>query len=210
MRYTYNSLKRIFYICHHQNKDKLMSEELELIRDEAEEKMEKAIKHLEYELSHLRAGRANPLLLDGISVDYYGTMTPLAQVSNINTPDAKSILIQPWEKNMLGIIEKAILAANIGMTPMNNGEVIRINVPPLTEERRHQLVKQVKQEGETAKVSIRTGRKWFLDELKTLLKEGLPEDEEKTGEKIIQEMTDKHITRVDKILEAKEKEILTV
>lgn len=190
--------------------DNKMSEELELIRDEAEERMEKAIKHLEYELSHLRAGRANPLLLDGISVDYYGTMTPLAQVSNINTPDAKSILIQPWEKTMLGIIEKAILAANIGMTPMNNGEVIRINVPPLTEERRHQLVKQVKQEGETAKISIRTGRKWFLDELKILLREGLPEDEEKTGEKMIQEMTDKHIARVDKVMETKEKEIMTV
>lgn len=187
-----------------------MSEELELIRDEAEEKMEKAVKHLEYELSHLRAGRANPLLLDGITVDYYGTVTPLAQVSNINTPDAKSILIQPWEKNLLGLIEKAILAANIGMTPINNGEVIRINVPPLTEERRHQLVKQVKQEGETAKISIRTGRKWFFDELKTLLKEGLPEDEEKTGDKIIQEMTDRYISRVDKIMEVKEKEIMTV
>ncbi|HNT92558.1 MAG: ribosome recycling factor [Bacteroidales bacterium] len=187
-----------------------MTEELELFRDEAEERMDKAVQHLEYELSHLRAGRANPLLLDGISVEYYGTMTPLAQVSNINTPDAKSILVQPWEKNMLGIIEKAILAANIGMTPINNGEVIRINVPPLTEERRQQLVKQVKQEGETAKISIRSGRKWFLDELRTLLREGLPEDEEKNGEKLIQEMTDRHIARVDRIVEAKEKEIMTV
>jgi len=150
------------------------------------------------------------LLLDGISVEYYGTMTPLAQVSNINTPDAKSILVQPWEKNMLGVIEKAILAANIGMTPINNGEVIRINVPPLTEERRQQLVKQVKQEGEAAKISIRSGRKWFLDELRTLLKEGLPEDEEKNGEKLIQEMTDRHIARVDRIVESKEKEIMTV
>lgn len=187
-----------------------MTDELELIKEEAEEKMEKAIKHLEYELSHLRAGRANPLLLDGIHVDYYGTSTPLSQVSNINTPDAKSILIQPWEKNMLSVIEKAILAANIGMTPINNGEVIRINVPPLTEERRHQLVKQVKQDGETAKISVRTSRKWFLDELRNLLKEGLPEDEEKNGEKIIQEITDRHILRVDKIMETKEREILTV
>jgi ribosome recycling factor len=137
-------------------------------------------------------------------------MTPLSQVSNINTPDAKSILVQPWEKNMLNVIEKAILAANIGMTPINNGEVVRINVPPLTEERRHQLVKQVRQEGETAKISIRTSRKWFHDELKNLEKDGLPEDEEKNGQKIIQEMTDKHIMRVDKITEAKEKEILTV
>jgi ribosome recycling factor len=187
-----------------------MTDELELIRDEADERMEKSIKHLEYELSHLRAGRANPLLLDGINVDYYGTSTPLAQVSNINTPDAKSIIIQPWEKTMLGVIEKAILAANIGMTPMNNGEVIRINVPPLTEERRHQLVKQVRQEGETARISIRSSRKWFLDELKNLEKEGLPEDEEKNGQKIIQEITDKYIAKVDKIIEVKEKEILTV
>jgi ribosome recycling factor len=187
-----------------------MTDELELIRDEADERMEKSIRHLEYELSHLRAGRANPLLLDGINVDYYGTSTPLAQVSNINTPDAKSIIIQPWEKSMLGVIEKAILAANIGMTPMNNGEVIRINVPPLTEERRHQLVKQVRQEGETARISIRSSRKWFLDELKNLEKDGLPEDEEKNGQKIIQEITDKHIAKVDKIIEVKEKEILTV
>jgi ribosome recycling factor len=187
-----------------------MTDELELIKDEAEEKMEKAIKHLEYELSHLRAGRDNPLLLDGITVDYYRKMTPLSQVSNINTPDAKSILIQPWEKTMLGAIEKAILAANIGMTPINNGVVIRINVPPLTEARRHQLVKQVRQEGETAKISIRTCRKWFNDDLRNLAKDGLPEDEEKNGEKLIQEMTDKHIAHVDKIMEVKENEILTV
>jgi len=187
-----------------------MTDELELLLDEATEKMEKAIKHLEHELSHLRAGRANPALLDGIHVDYYGSHTPLAQVSNINTPDAKSILIQPWEKNLLGLIEKAILAANIGLTPVNNGEVIRINIPPLTEERRHQLVKQVKQEGETAKISIRGTRKWVNDELKSLLKDGLPEDEEKNGEKLIQDMTDKHIVRVDKVVEQKEKEIMTV
>jgi ribosome recycling factor len=187
-----------------------MTDELELIKDEADDRMDKAIKHLEYELSHLRAGRANPLLLDGINIDYYGTLTPLSQVSNINTPDAKSILIQPWEKNMLNVIEKAILAANIGMTPINNGEVIRVNVPPLTEERRHQLVKQLRQEGETAKISIRTTRKWFNDELKTLAKDGLPEDEEKNGEKIIQEMTDKHIAKVDKVMDAKEKEVMTV
>jgi ribosome recycling factor len=187
-----------------------MTDELELIRYEADERMDKSIRHLEYELSHLRAGRANPLLLDGINIDYYGTSTPLTQVSNINTPDARSIIIQPWEKSMLGVIEKAILAANIGMTPMNNGEIIRINVPPLTEERRHQLVKQVRQEGETARISIRSSRKWFLDELKNLEKDGLPEDEEKNGQKIIQEITDNHIARVDKIIEVKEKEILTV
>jgi len=187
-----------------------MTDELQLLIDEATEKMEKAIKHLELELSHLRAGRANPALLDGIHVDYYGANTPLAQVANINTPDAKSIVIQPWEKPLLGVIEKAILAANIGLTPINNGEVIRVNIPPLTEERRHQLVKQVRTEGETARISIRGTRKWMNDELKTLLKDGLPEDEEKNGEKLIQEITDKHNLRVDKIVEQKEKEILTV
>lgn len=187
-----------------------MTDELELLTEEAKDRMDKSIKHLEYELSHMRAGRANPLLLDGIHLDYYGASTPLSQISNINTPDAKSILIQPWEKTMLGAIEKAILAANIGMTPVNNGEVIRINIPPLTEERRHQLVKQVRVEGETAKISIRTSRKWFNDELKTLKSDGLPEDEEKNGEKIIQDLTEKHISRVDKIVEIKEKEIMTV
>lgn len=187
-----------------------MTDELELLAEEAKDRMDKSIKHLEYELSHMRAGRANPLLLDGIHLDYYGASTPLSQISNINTPDAKSILIQPWEKTMLGAIEKAILAANIGMTPVNNGEVIRINIPPLTEERRHQLVKQVRVEGETAKISIRTSRKWFNDELKTLKSDGLPEDEEKNGEKIIQDLTEKHINRVDKIVDAKEKEIMTV
>ncbi|HSO77304.1 MAG TPA: ribosome recycling factor [Bacteroidales bacterium] len=187
-----------------------MTDELELLTEEAKDRMDKSIKHLEYELSHMRAGRANPLLLDGIHLDYYGASTPLSQISNINTPDAKSILIQPWEKTMLGAIEKAILAANIGITPVNNGEVIRINIPPLTEERRHQLVKQVRVEGETAKISIRTSRKWFNDELKTLKSDGLPEDEEKNGEKIIQDLTEKHINRVDKIVDAKEKEIMTV
>ncbi len=187
-----------------------MTDDLELLIDDATERMEKAIKHLEFELSHLRAGRANPALLDSIFVDYYGTSTALAQVSSINTPDAKSILIQPWEKNLLGIIEKAILAANIGITPVNNGEVIRINIPPLTEERRHQLVKQVRQEGETAKISIRNTRKLINDEIKGLLKNGLAEDEEKSGEKIIQDMTDKHIAKVDKVVEQKEKEIMTV
>src|SRR5512145_2603663 len=187
-----------------------MNEEIELIIEETQDRMTKAIEHLEHELARLRAGRSNPALLDGITVDYYGVNSPLNQVSNINTPDPKTIMIQPWEKNMLGTIEKAIMAANIGLTPVNNGEVIRINIPPLTEERRHQLVKQVRQEGETAKISIRGTRKWVNDEVKTLLKEGLPEDEEKNGEKIIQEMTDKHISKIDKIVDQKEKEIMTV
>jgi ribosome recycling factor len=187
-----------------------MNEELELIIEEVRERMEKALEHLEHELARLRAGRATPALLDGITVDYYGVNSPLTQVSNINTPDAKSILIQPWEKNMLGTIEKAILAANIGLTPVNTGEVIRINVPPLTEERRHQLVKQVRNEGETAKISIRNSRKWANDELKRLLKEGLPEDLEKDAVEKVQHMTNDFSQKVDKVMALKEKDIMTV
>jgi len=187
-----------------------MNDEIELIMEETQEKMNGAISFLETELSKLRAGKASPSLLDGIVVDYYGVNTPLPQVSNINTPDAKSIVVQPWEKNMLQPIEKAILAANIGLTPMNNGELIRINVPPLTEERRIQLVKMVKTEGENAKISIRNSRKWANDELKKLLKEGLSEDLEKDSEAIVQEHTDEFSKKIDEIIEAKEKDIMTV
>ncbi len=187
-----------------------MNEEVELITDETRDRMEKTIEHLEHELARLRAGRSNPALLDGITVDYYGVISPLSQVSNINTPDPKTILIQPWEKNMLGIIEKAIMAANIGLTPVNNGELIRLSIPPLTEERRHQLVKQVRGEGETAKISVRTARKWANDELKQLLKDGLPEDMEKEAVDIVQEMTHSYNTRVDKIMALKEKDVMTV
>jgi len=187
-----------------------MNEEIELIVEETKERMEKALEHLEHELARLRAGRSNPALLDGITVDYYGVNSPLAQVSNINTPDPKTILVQPWEKNMLGLIEKAILAANIGLTPVNNGEVIRLSIPPLTEERRHQLVKQVRNEGETAKISIRNARKWANDELKIMLKDGLPEDMEKTAVDQVQEMTHDFNTKVDKVLTLKEKDVMTV
>lgn len=187
-----------------------MNEEIELVMEEARERMQKALEHLEHELARLRAGRATPALLDGITVDYYGVNSPLSQVSNINTPDPKSILIQPWEKSMLATIEKAILAANIGLVPVNNGEVIRLNVPPLTEERRHQLVKQVRNEGETARISIRNSRKWANDELKKLLKEGLPEDLEKKAVDEVQEMTNNFIAKVDKVLIVKEKDIMTV
>lgn len=187
-----------------------MNEEIEIIMEETGDRMKGAITHLETELSKLRAGKATPALLDGIKVDYYGVNTPLNQVSNINTPDAKSIIIQPWEKNMLGPIEKAILAANIGLTPINNGEIIRINVPPLTEERRTQLVKMVKNEGESAKISLRNSRKWANDELKKLLKEGLSEDAEKTAEDEVQELTNEYTKKVDEIVEAKEEDIMTV
>jgi ribosome recycling factor len=187
-----------------------MNEEIEIIMEETTDRMESAIKHLETELSKLRAGKATPSLLDGIKVDYYGVNTPLNQVSNINTPDAKSIVVQPWEKTLLGVIEKAILAANIGLTPINNGEIIRINVPPLTEERRAQLVKMVKNEGELAKISLRNSRKWANDELKKLLKEGLAEDAEKTAEDNVQELTDEYTKKVDEIIETKETDIMTV
>ncbi len=187
-----------------------MDEETDLIIEETRERMEKALEHLEHELARLRAGRATPVLLDGIAVDYYGVNSPLSQVSNINTPDPKTILIQPWEKNMLGVIEKAIMAANIGLTPVNNGEVIRINIPPLTEERRHQLVKQVRNEGETAKISLRNARKWANDELKRLLKEGLAEDLEKIAAENVQTMTGEYSAKVDRVMAAKEKDVMTV
>jgi len=187
-----------------------MNEEVELIIDETKDRMEKALDHLEHELARLRAGRSNPALLDGITVDYYGVNSPLAQVSNINTPDPKTILIQPWEKTMLGTIEKAMMAANIGLMPINSGEVIRINIPPLTEERRHQLVKQVRNEGETAKISVRTTRKWANDELKQLQKDGLPEDTEKEAVEKVQELTTTYNSKVDKVMAAKEKDVMTV
>jgi ribosome recycling factor len=187
-----------------------MNEDVELIIEETKDRMQKALDHLEHELARLRAGRSNPALLDGVTVDYYGVNSPLSQVSNINTPDAKTILIQPWEKTMLGTIEKAIMAANIGLMPVNNGEVIRISIPPLTEERRHQLVKQVRNEGETAKISVRTARKWANDELKQALKDGLPEDVEKDATEVVQEMTHDFNTKVDKVMAAKEKDVMTV
>ena len=187
-----------------------MNEEIDLIIEESKDRMDKAIEYLEQELSRLRAGRSNPALLDGVSVDYYGVHSPLSQVSNINTPDPKTILIQPWEKNMLNVIEKAIMAANLGFTPVNNGEVIRINIPPLTEERRHALVKQVRNEGETAKISVRNARKWANDELKRLLKEGLAEDLEKIAADEVQEMTTSYNGKVDKVVAVKEKDVMTV
>jgi ribosome recycling factor len=190
-------------LCH-------MNEDVELIIEETRDRMQKALEHLEHELARLRAGRATPALLDGITVDYYGVNSPLAQVSNINTPDPKTILIQPWEKTMLQTIEKAIMAANIGLTPVNNGEVIRINIPPLTEERRHQLVKQVRNEGETAKISVRNARKWANDELRQMLKDGLPEDMEKGAVEDVQQMTHDYNGKVDKVMAVKEKDVMTV
>jgi ribosome recycling factor len=187
-----------------------MEEEAQFCVEMAQEKMDKAIRHLEDELIHVRAGKATPAILDGITVDYYGAVTPLAQVSSIGTPDAKTIIVQPWEKPMLGIIEKAILYANIGITPTNNGEIIRLNIPPLTEERRKNLVKQVKSLGENTKISIRNARRDANEELKKLLKNGLPEDIEKESFDEVQAMTDECIRKADLVVAGKEKDIMTV
>jgi ribosome recycling factor len=184
-----------------------MEEEADFCIDMAREKMEKALRHLEDELAHVRAGKATPNILDGISIDYYGAITPLSQVSNIGTPDPKTIVIQPWDKSMIDTIEKAILYANIGLTPMNNGELIRLSIPPLTEERRRNLVKTM---GETTKVSIRNARRDANDELKKLLKDGLPEDVEKEAVIEVQALTDDHIDKIDIVVAGKEKEIMTV
>lgn len=176
----------------------------------AKEKMQKAIAHLEDELRNFRAGKANPGIFHSVLVDYYGTPTPVPQVASVTTPDAKTILIQPWEKKLIPAIEKAILDSNIGYTPANNGEQIRINVPALTEERRKELVKQARTEGENAKVSIRNARREVVDAHKKYQKEGLPEDVCKDAETTIQKETDAFNKKVDEIISAKEKEIMTV
>jgi len=187
-----------------------MNEEVELILEDTGERMDRSIKHLDTELSKIRAGRANIHMLDGIMVNYYGTPTPLTQIANVNSPDPRTLAIQPWEKNMIDPIEKSILAANLGMNPMNNGEIIRINIPMLTEERRRELVKKVKTEGESARVGIRNNRRDGNEQLKKLIKEGLSEDDEKDAEKVVQEITDKYIKIVDDRLLAKEKDIMTI
>ncbi len=187
-----------------------MEEEVELILDLCKEKMDASIEHLEKELVHIRAGKASTRMLDGVVVDYYGSLTPLSQVSNINTPDARTIAIQPWEKSLINSIEKAIMNANLGFNPENNGEIIRINVPPLTEERRKILSKQVGQEGENAKVSIRSARKDANEAFKKLIKTGLAEDLGKDAEEKVQSMTNDYSKKVDKLLELKNQEIFTI
>ena len=174
------------------------------------EKMNKAIAHLEEELRNFRAGKANPAIFNTVMVDYYGSPTPVPQVASITVPDAKTILIQPWEKKMISNIEKAIFDANIGYTPVNNGEQIRINIPPLTEERRRELVKKAKAEGENAKLSVRSARRDVVDAHKKFQKEGLPEDVCKDAEANIQKETDLFNKKIDEIIAAKEKEIMTV
>ncbi|RMG79465.1 MAG: ribosome recycling factor [Bacteroidetes bacterium] len=187
-----------------------MTEELDMVFDVASEAMEKAVNHLKNELTKIRTGKANPMMLDSVKVEYYGVLTPLNQVANINTPDPRTISVQPWEKKMLDEIEKAIINANLGLNPQNNGELIMINIPPLTEERRKSLVKQAKAEGEKAKVGIRNARKEANEEIKKLQKEGLPEDTAKDAEEKVQELTNKYTSLVDKLVEAKEKDIMTL
>jgi len=181
-----------------------------LVLELAQKEMQGVLMHLEIELQKIRTGKASPQMLDGLKVDYYGTPTPVEQIANINTPDAKQIIVQPWEKSMLKEIEKAIMNANLGFNPQNNGEVLRILVPSLTEERRKELVKKAKNEAEGTKVAIRNIRRTANDNGKKLEKAGIPEDEVKGLEKEIQNMTDSFIARVDKILDAKEKDIMTV
>lgn len=187
-----------------------MQEEVEFILDICKEKMSAALEHLDKELMHIRAGKASPSMLDGVLVEYYGSMSPLAQVSNVSTPDARTLAVQPWEKGLIPVIEKAIMNANLGLNPDNNGEIIRINIPVLTEERRKDLVKQANAEGENAKVSIRLARKEAKDSLKKLLKDGLSEDLEKDAEGEVQKFTDDFSKEVESLVEAKEKDIMTI
>ena len=187
-----------------------MSEEIEMIVDDVESSMTKAISHLETELTRIRAGKATPTMLDGITVEYYGSPTPVNQVANVTILDARTVSIQPWEKNMLAPIERAIMAANIGITPQSDGIQIRLFLPPLTEERRKELFKKASAEGEHSKVAIRNLRRDAIEHIKKLQKDGLSEDIAKDAETNVQNITDKFIVLVEKHLVAKEKEMMAV
>lgn len=184
-----------------------MNDEIDFIFESTEENMQKTIKHLEKQLVNIRAGKASPSMLGGVMVDYYGNMTPLIQVANVNTPDARTITVQPFERKIIPNIEKGILVANLGFNPMNNGESVIISVPPLTEERRRELVKMAKNEAEDAKIGIRNDRKIANNEIK---KVEVSEDEIKIAEENIQELTNRYIKKVDSILDNKEKDIMTI
>lgn len=185
-------------------------EEIDFILDSTKESMEGSVAHLEKEFLNIRAGKASPAMLGGVKVDYYGSATPLSQVANINIPDARTITIQPWEKSMLQSIEKAIMIANLGFNPMNNGDNIIISVPPLTEERRRDLVKQAKSEAEDAKIGVRNARKDANNEIKKLEKEGVSEDACKSAEDDVQDLTNSFIKKIDELLAVKEAEIMKV
>ncbi|WP_111307712.1 ribosome recycling factor [Confluentibacter sediminis] len=185
-----------------------MNEETEFILDTAKEAMDNAIRHLEKQLVNIRAGKASPAMLGSVLVNYYGNQTPINQVANVNTPDGRTITVQPWEKNMLQEIEKGIMYANLGFNPMNNGDTIIINVPPLTEERRRDLAKQAKAEAEDAKIGVRSARKDANNDIKK--SDDISEDLKKNAEIDIQQMTDKYVKKIDDMFELKEKEIMTV
>jgi ribosome recycling factor len=185
-----------------------MNEELQFILDTAKEAMVNAVKHLEKQFVNIRAGKASPAMLGSVTVDYYGSQTPLSQVANVNTPDGRTITVQPWEKSMLQEIERGIMIANLGFNPMNNGETIIISVPPLTEERRRELAKQAKAEAEEAKVGVRNARKDANNDIKKL--DDVSEDLQKNAEMDVQQITDTHVTKVDDLFSTKEKEIMTV
>lgn len=187
-----------------------MQEEIDLVLDDTKEQMEKALVHLDNELGKIRAGKANPRMLDGLMVEYFGAQTPLSQVANVNTPDPRTIAIRPWEKSLIGPIEKAIMAANLGMNPDNNGEMIRIVVPPLTEERRRDLVKQVKTVCENSRIAIRNLRRDAIEEFKKMKKDGLSEDLQKDAEAEVQKIHDAQMKRVDDMFAQKEKDVMTV
>lgn len=187
-----------------------MNDEIEFTLAEANEGMQLAVQHLEKELQKLRAGKASAQMLDGVRIDYYGAMTPIDQAANISTPDGRQIIVQPWDKSVLGLIDKAIQAANLGFNPKNEGEILRIQVPALTEERRRDLVRKAKAESETAKISIRNIRRLANETAKKLKKDGVPEDEVDKLEIDIQKLTDEYIGKTDKIFEVKEKDIMTV
>jgi len=180
------------------------------IEKDSEEKMQHAVAFLEETLSHIRAGKANVRILDGVKVDYYGSLVPITNVATVSTPDAKTITVLPWEKPMLREIERAIQNSNVGITPENNGEIIRLGIPPLTEERRKQLVKQSKQEAENAKISVRNARRDAVEAVKKAVKEGVSEDIGKDSETSLQKVHDKYIKKVDEVFANKEKEIMTV
>ncbi len=184
--------------------------ETQPILDAAKEKMKDTLVYLEDELANIRAGKATTNVLNGIMVDYFGSQSPVNQVASVTVPDAKTVLVAPWDKKLIPVIEKAILVANIGLTPSNNGEQIRLSIPPLTEERRKSLVKQVKTEGENARISLRNARRDAVEAFKKAQKEGMPEDMARDGEEMAQKLVEKYSKQVDELLAAKEKEIMTV
>jgi ribosome recycling factor len=187
-----------------------MTEEVQFELDSARELMQKSLERLDQELTKIRAGKSNPSMLSSVKVDYYGALTPLAQVANVSTPDAKTLTVQPWEKGMIEPISKSIIDSNLGLNPQNNGDVIIISIPALTEERRRDLSKQAKSVGEDAKVAIRSARKSANDGVKILKDDGLPEDVQKSAELKVQDLTNEYVTKVDAVITAKEKDIMTV